>query len=342
MHAQVMKKTGLWRNTSAVMANTLAFGYAVFGHIAGLSLLAQPSFILFAAGILLTAHTMVIGACLVHECGHMTLFRSKRVNGNVAEFLLWLLGAAYASFDRIRHMHIRHHRDRADVACFDYQSFLNRQPAWVRRLVVALEWAYIPAVELIMHAQVMIRPFINKDLAHERRRVIVVFMTRMSLFAVLFMLSPWSIVGYAVAYILFLQALFLADAFAHTYEAYFVDRADEPVPDGGRDRAYDVEHTFSNLISTRWPWLNLLNLNFGYHTAHHERAGTPWHDLPELHRELYGDLHPQVLPYRELLKTIHRNRTRRVFVHDYGDVGEGQHRADGFVGAHGVSFLSIV
>jgi fatty acid desaturase len=342
MLTQASKKREIWREPAGAVPNTIAFSYAVLGHIAGLSLLVQPSFWLVLAGILLTAHTMVIAAYLVHECGHMTLFRSKKVNEHVAEFLLWLLGAVYASFDRIRHMHIRHHRDRADVACFDYQAFLNQRPAWVRQLVVALEWAYIPAIELIMHAQVMIRPFTEKAHAEERWRIIIMFLTRSGLFLLLFSLSPWSLLGYIVAYMIFLQVLFLADAFAHTYEAYIVEDKDEIVPDGGRDKAYDVEHTYSNLISTRWPVLNLLNLNFGYHTAHHARAGTPWYRLPELHQELYGDDHPQVLPYAELFRTIHRNRTRRIFVHDYGDVGQGEGRADGFVGAHGVSFLSIV
>jgi fatty acid desaturase len=338
----VTKKKGLWRDPEGVLPNSIAFIYAVPGHIAGLWLLVQPSFLLVVLGVLLTAHSMVVGAYLVHECGHMTLFRSKSVNARVAEMLLWLLGAAYASFERIQHMHVRHHRDRADVSCFDYQAFLEKGPAWLKRVVIALEWAYIPAVELIMHAQVMIRPFTDEQYHGERGRMTLVLFTRLALFYAMFQLSPWSLLAYAIAYVLFLQALFLADAFAHTYEAYFVTDPREPVPGEGRDKAYDVDHTYSNLISTRWPVLNLINLNFGYHTAHHERSGVPWYRLPALHNELFGAQHPQILPYRELLKTIHVNRTRRIFVHDYGDVGTGPGRADGFVGAHGVSFLSIV
>lgn len=337
-----MKKKGIWRDPEGLWPNAIAFIYAVPVHLLGLWLLVQPSPLLVIPGLLLTAHTMVIGAYLVHECGHMTLFRSKKINARVAEILLWFTGGAYASFERIQHMHVRHHRDRADVSCFDYQAFLHNGPGWLKRLVVALEWAYIPAVELLMHAQVMIRPFIDEQYHAERTRVILVLVTRLALFYSMFQFSPWSLLAYALAYMLFLQALFLADAFAHTYKAYFVDDPREPVPAEGRDRAYDVDHTYSNLISTRWPLLNLLNLNFGYHTAHHERSGVPWYRLPELHVELFGEQHPQILPYRELLKTIHLNRTRRIFVHDYGDVGRGPGRADGFVGAHGVSFLSIV
>ena len=332
----------IWREPAGTLPNSIALAYAILGHLAGLSLLVQSSFWLFIAGIILTAHTLVIYAYLVHECAHMTLFKSKKLSANVAGFLLWWLGAAYAPFDRVKHMHLRHHRDRADVSCFDYHRFLDQSPVWVRRLVVALEWAYIPAVELIMHTQVMIRPFIDPHLYPARGRVIVVFLTRVSFFILLFTLSPRSLIGYGIAYILLLHVLFLADAFAHTYEAYFVNDLNEPVSDGGRDKAYDVKHSYSNLISTRWPLLNLLNLNFGYHTAHHKQSGTPWYRLPQLHAELYGEQHEQVLPYSELLRTIHNNRTHRVFVHNYGDVGTGPGRADNFVGAHGVSFLSIV
>ncbi|MBK6737512.1 MAG: hypothetical protein IPG64_06160 [Haliea sp.] len=28
-------------------------------------------------------------------------------------------------------------------------------------------------------------------------------------------------------------------------------------------------------MSERWPWMNLLNLNFGYHSVHHDRPATP-------------------------------------------------------------------
>jgi fatty acid desaturase len=85
-----------------------------------------------------------------------------------------------------------------------------------------------------------------------------------------------------------------------------------------------------------------LTLNFGYHNAHHHRASLPWYRLPALHRSLFGDGTPSVMPLRELLRTWHRNRVRRVFAEGYGTLGEGHGRAEGFIGAHGVSFLTVV
>ena len=333
----------LWREAHGAIPNTIALLYSVLGHILGLALIIQPYWWLVIPGIVLTGHSMVTCAYLVHEAAHMTLFKARHHNTWLGELLLWITGAGYASFQRVRHMHLRHHQDRADVSCFDYQAFLHKQPGWVQKLVLALEWAYIPAIELIMHAQVIVRPFIEPALKAHRRRVILFGLSRIVFFIALYLASPWALLAYMVAYWFLLQSLFLADAFAHTYEAYYVSEPNQPVPNEGRDRDYDVAHTYSNLVSTRWPWLNLFNLNFGYHTAHHEKASVAWHDLPAFHRELYGEgAHEQVLPYRELFKTLHRNRTKRVFVEDYGAVGKGPGRGDSFIGAHGVSFLTIV
>jgi fatty acid desaturase len=333
----------LWRETHGTLPNTFALVYGILGHALGIYMILQPGLLPVIPGILLTGHTLIICAYLVHESAHMTLLKARRHNELVGEVLLWIVGAGYASFQRVRHMHLRHHQDRADVSCFDYQAFLQRQPGIVQKLVVALEWAYIPAIELIMHGQVIIRPFLEEHLKPCRKRVMLMAASRLGFFALMFFISPWAILAYAVAYWLMLQALFLADAFAHTYDAFFVTQSDEPVPSNDRDRDYDIKHTYSNLVSQRWPWLNLLNLNFGYHTAHHEKASVAWHDLPAFHRELYGaGDYEQILPYKYLLKTIHRNRLKRVFVEDYGAVGEGPNRADSFIGAHGVSFLSIV
>jgi hypothetical protein len=68
----------------------------------------------------------------------------------------------------------------------------------------------------------------------------------------------------------------------------------------------------------------------------------PWYRLPALHRSLYGEQTPAVMPLRELLGTWHRHRVRRVFGENYGSPGHGAARADSFIGAHGVSFLTVV
>jgi len=330
----------LWREPAGALPNSLALGYASFGYILGFVLMAQPSWVLATAGVLMTVHAMVIAAYLVHEAAHYTLFAAPAHNHAAGEAMSWIAGSAYASFDRIRHMHLRHHRDRADVTCFDYKTFLRERPA-LRRTIHALEWAHVPAVEILMHAQVILRPFVERSQRAYLPRVTAVLVLRFGLFAVLAWISPQAAALYGLAYALLLVVLNFFDAFHHTFDQYFVD-AQTMVPMNGRDRAFEQANTYSNVVSVRHPWLNLLTLNFGYHNAHHERAATPWYGLPAVNRELFGSASRELLPFVELLRTHHRNRLKRVLDDDYGSVGSGKGRADGFIGAHGVSFLTVV
>jgi fatty acid desaturase len=330
----------LWREPAGAIPNTLALSYASLGYIEGFVLMAQPSWVLAAIGVLLTVHAMVIATYLVHEAAHTTLFAAPAHNRMAGEAMSWIAGSAYASFERIRHMHLRHHRDRADVTCFDYKSFLRRRPA-LRRLTYALEWMHIPAVEMLMHAQVILRPLIECSQRSHLPRAASVLVLRVALFVALTWVSVQAALLYLLAYALLLVVLNFFDAFHHTFDQYFVD-ALEQVPTNGRDRNYEQANTYSNVVSVRHPWINLLTLNFGYHNAHHERAATPWYDLPALNRELFGNAPRELLPFVELIRTHHRNRLKRVLDDDYGSVGSGKGRADGFIGAHGVSFLTVV
>ncbi len=312
----------------------------MIGYIAGFALMAQPSWWVAAIGVLLCTHAMVIAAYLIHEAAHHNLFASPTHNRIAGEAMSWIAGSAYASFERIRHLHLRHHRDRADVTCFDYKNFLRRHLA-VRRLTYILEWAHLPAVEILMHAQVMLRPFFERSQRAYLPRTVTVLVVRLVLFAALAWVSLQAALLYLASYMLLLTVLNFFDAFHHTFDQYFVD-AQTPLPMNGRDRDYEQDNTYSNVVSVRHPWLNLLTLNFGYHNAHHERAATPWYALPGLNRELFGAAPRELLPLPELLRTHHRNRLKRVLDDDYGSVGSGRGRADGFIGAHGVSFLTVV
>ncbi len=330
----------LWREPAGALPNTLALGYASIGYIAGFVLMAQSSWVLAVVGVLLIVHAMVIAAYLVHEAAHYTLFAEPAHNHVAGEVMSWIAGGAYASFNRIRHMHLRHHRDRADVTCFDYKTFLRKRPA-LRRMTYVLEWAHVPAVEILMHAQVVVRPFFERSQRAHLPRAASVLVLRLALLAVLAWISPQAAALYVLAYALLLAVLNFFDAFHHTFDQYFVD-AQTPLPMNSRDRTFEQANTYSNVVSVRHPWLNLLTLNFGYHNAHHERAATPWYGLPAANRELFGSAPRELLPFAELLRTHHRNRLKRVLDDDYGSVGSGRGRADGFIGAHGVSFLTVV
>ncbi|SER09197.1 Fatty acid desaturase [Nitrosomonas sp. Nm51] len=332
----------LWRHTDGAIPNSLAFGYVFAMHALGIYLLASGQLLIWFAGILAIAHSLVIAAYLIHEIAHQCLFQSRKVNRVVGEVLSWICGTAYAPIGRIQRMHMRHHGDRADVTLFNPRAFLKRAPEWFRKIVYLLEWMYLPAIELIMHFNVMTRPFLNDEFKNERLRVILMGFSRLVFFGWIYTFSPWALVGFAIAYLLFLIVLFIGDAYAHTYELFIVSDVNEKVEKNSRDKAYDMQHTYSNLISERWPILNLLNLNFGYHTAHHYRPAEPWYRLPELHNEQFSSDSPQILPYKEIWRSFRINRLKRIEAEEAGEVGTGTGRADDFLGVHGVSFLSIV
>lgn len=339
--------TQLYRYADGRLANSLAIAYALGGYAGGIALLLADHWLLNLAGTLLLGHAMIIAAYLIHEFAHGTIFAKPKHNEWAGEIASWLCGSCYAGFQDLRKKHMRHHVDRADVLTFDTKVFLNQQcPGWVRKLVLAAEWAYVPAVELIMHGYVIVLPFTTRNPQHRanRRKVALTLLLRGVLFTALALLSLKAALLYFVAWSIMLTVLRFTDAYQHTYDAFAVLEDNGAIPkDKVRDRTYEQMNTYTNLLSPRWPVLDLLLLNFAYHNAHHEKPVAPWYRLPRLHRELYGDDYAQVLPMRLLLKSFHQHRLRRVIDDDYGAVqSSGAQRADGFYGAVGVSFLTAV
>lgn len=324
-------KDGLWPNIAALT-------YVCLTYFSGWTLFFSQNLFLYLPGILLLAHGMVIAAYLVHECAHNTIFAKNPWNANLGRVLLWFTGSCYGPYEEIRHKHFRHHVDRADVVAFDYRTRLARYPRLVR-LMKWLEWLYIPAVEIMMHLLAIILPFVMQNRKHKRGQVMLVLLIRGGLLVGVFMLEPVAPFLYAIAYMLFLTVMRFMDVHQHTYEIF--ETLDQPRgPEAKQfDHEYEQRNTFSNLVSLRYPWLNLLVLNFGYHNAHHKKPTVPWYRLPKMHTEYFGDDKQQILPFVNLLKAYHTYRVPRILNADEGDIGDlekGRH----FVGVDGVSFLT--
>ena len=334
--------TRLFRHTDGALPNTLALAYALAGYAGGLALMATASWPWALAATLWFAHALIVAAYLFHEFAHGTIFTKPEANTRGGVLMTWLTGSCYARYEHLRRKHMRHHVDRADVISLDTKALLQSAPAWVRRAVLALEWAYVPAVELLMHAYVVAQPFLDPVRRADRGRVIAILLVRWSAFAALGYFAPRALLLYGIAYLVMVSVLRFADAFQHTYDAYAIPDSAPVPPDRVRDKAYEQAHTYSNLASLRWPWLNLMLLNFPYHNAHHEKPTAPWYRLAGLHRELYGAHPVQVVPMAKLLLPFHRHRVKRVLADDYGEVDPRSGRADDFVGAVSVSFLTAV
>jgi fatty acid desaturase len=331
---------GLFRRAGA-WPHAVMIGYTLGGWGLGVWLLTRPEILLNVVGVLLTAHTLICSGYMIHECAHQTVFARIVSNDRLGILMSWLNGACLADYQRLKMKHLRHHTDRLDVVTFDYRAVLKRAPVWVRRSVLGLEWAYIPFVELLMRAMIVVAPF-RHGTVRARVRTVSLLMVRVVFWCALALVSVKALLLYAIAYLIFVHVLRFMDAFQHTYEVFPSQSLTAAPPDPRRTRRYEYENTYSNLVAIRWPWLNLLVLNFPYHNAHHTKTGVSWYELPALHRELYGTHDPQVIPCRDLIVNYHRHRVARVLAEDYGSVGGGEDRANGFLGAVGVSFLTAV
>ena len=334
-----------FRYADGVLPNVTALSYTLGAYLGGVILLALAPLPGQVIGTLLVAHALILSGYFFHEFAHNSIFKDATDNSRWGTLMTWINGSCYATFNDLRRKHVRHHVDRADVITFDFKEFLLKSPAWFRRLVLALEWAYIPAVELIMHGYVMLLPFIAAEKKQNRNRVLAIVAVRTAAFAALGWLAPVGLLGYAVAYLIMLHVLRFADAYQHTYDAFAILQGGSIPEDKIRDHAYEQRNTYSNLVSVAHPLWNLLLLNFSYHNAHHERPIEPWYRLPQLHQKLFADSYPQVLPMSTLLAAHHRYRVKRILSDDYGDVPElptGRLDPSAFYGAVGVSFLTAV
>ena len=328
---QLRYKDGLW-------PFVFALSYGLVGYTIGLVWIAMPSMAINLCGLLLLTHTLVICAYMIHECAHNTLFAKNHHNAVLGSILSWITGSCYARYEDLRRKHFRHHVERADVIGFDYRPRIAGHPQ-LKGLIAALEWAYIPAVEIMLHALVILLPFRDARYKSSRGRVLGVLAVRATLFMAMGLVSFRALILYAVAYMLFLIVLRFMDANQHTYDLLEVHDDQPPPSNELRDRLYEQRNTYSNPISLRFPALNLLTLNFAYHNAHHDHPTVPWYRLPALHQELYGDDCGHVLPFGVLLRAYHKYRVPRAFRPLPTDAKSHVDRGPDLQGIDGISFL---
>lgn len=295
--------------------------YALAGYAGGIWCLLQGSWWLNALGVVWWGHGMVIAAYLIHECAHNTVFRSNRHNAVLGRFLNWLTGSCYNTFEDIRYKHFRHHLDNDDSVWFVYEDFFARHPRLVR-VIEALEWAWIPAHEFLMHGLMMISAFVIPERRDQRLRQALVIVVRLGVFFSVLALWPRVALGYVLAYLLMLHVLRFMDMIQHDYGGNPSLFADSP-PSRFGGRATEQEHTFSNPLSFKYELPNWLVLNFGWHNAHHLRPTVPWYRLPAYYREHISDDPASVIPFREQWRIYHRHRVLRV-THTGGPFAEQQ------------------
>jgi len=336
--------SGLLREPEGRRFHGGAVAYAIAAYVAGFLGILHSSWAVNTGAVLLLAHGMIVAAYLVHECAHNTVFRRQRDNARLGSAMSWVCGSAYGRYEDIRYKHFRHHVDNDDVAWFDYERFFERHPA-LTRAVQALEFVYVPAHELLMHAVMALTSFVIPERREQRVRNLSVIAIRGGLFLVLAWWAPKTALLYVIAYLLVLHVLRFMDMLQHDYPYSLTLYGPPDAPHRG-DCAWEQQHTFSNPLSLKWPKLNWLVLNFCYHNAHHGNMHQPWYRLPALHRELTNDDPACVIPLRAQLRLYHDNRVRRVYNPQPADYPKGARYLEsarsgrGPIGGNAASFLT--
>ena len=317
LRSQMQRLANLFHEPEGMLYHGSAVLYAVLGYVLGWYGLFVDNWFINLPAMLLLAHSMTIAAYMIHECGHNTVFRTNKANARLGEFMSWICGAAYGTYEDMRYKHFRHHVDNDDSVWFEYDKFFRRHPV-ITRVTQFFEWFYIPAHDLIMHFIMAFTSFIVPNRRNQRLRNIIVIVVRGGIFAAILWAAPRAALLYAVAYMLMMNILRFTDSLQHDYGANPILFAKDP-PSRFGGRATEQQHTFSNPLSLEHDWVNWVTLNFGFHNAHHARPTLPWYRLPAYHRELFGHDPERVIPFRAQWKIFCKYRTNRM-LHEGGDL----------------------
>jgi fatty acid desaturase len=292
--------------------NAAALFYTIGSYYGGVFLLCAKAFSLNVLGVVFVTHALVLSAYLAHDLMHGTFFSSIKTNHRWGALMQWLHGTSYARFQDLAQSHIDHHMKGVDLYLFDRIAFINSLPAPVKSLIAALEWLYFPALFLIRQVAGVALIY-QQGTYTDKFRVIAVLVVRIAMFAALGWFSLKGLLLYSLAYIGAVQIISILDCLQHTYELYAYDAV---IPK--KSLAYEQSHTFSTPISRRYPWLNLILLNFSYHNAHHAAMKCPWYNLPQLDAAIRQEQTTYHIGLPQVLANYHRFRIQRLF-----DANEG-------------------
>lgn len=298
-----------------VVPNLLAVLYTFASYPTGFALLAGPPSWRWAAGVVLVGHAMVAALYLEHECIHALVARTKRWNAVLGTALGWINGRIYIPFGELAHMHLQHHHRICDFEGFDVADLVARtRSRLVGRILVGLEAIHVPILHFVIRGSGL-RATLRRGGA-AGRRTLAVLAIRLSVLAALAAVAPQAVLGYVLAYAIYVHVARLVDVFQHAYP----ERRELPAGTGRRDRYLEQSLTFSLPLAHRFRSLNTLILNFGYHSAHHAFMRCPWYDLPAVHDVLVADPAlrdrrngaAQRVPFLRVLRFYHRHRLARL------------------------------
>ena len=92
----------LFRHKGSLRPTVLTLLYCQWAYFGGAALILSLDPVFMLIGMLAMAHGMVIGAYIIHDCGHNAVFKAPGHNAAVGKALNWLTGGCYGTYEELR------------------------------------------------------------------------------------------------------------------------------------------------------------------------------------------------------------------------------------------------
>ena len=259
------------------LAGALAVGGVAATTAVGIALALQPRLVLWAAGQLILALALVQWFVVLHECGHDTLFRTRRLHAVIGRIAGAFAAIPYACWTRI---HGRHHRwtgwqDLDPTTA----GLVPRARPRLERVIVNVCWkcsiplfSVIYRLENYWHLPRLFRLFGARD---ERAR-----MVRDSAILILLYAAVTILVGPVRMLIAFGPALALSLMAEDVLLLSQHTHIPQHVSHGAKVRPFPAieQEEFSRSLRLP-PWLSTVLLHFDAHELHHMYPFVPGYRL---------------------------------------------------------------
>ncbi|WP_295479384.1 fatty acid desaturase [uncultured Pseudomonas sp.] len=279
---------------------------------------------------------------LGHEYAHNCAFKSKKTNALLGEFVSFINGLSFSSFEEYQHLHNRHHADKVDLVGFDIRQFKSDHPR-AYQVMEYLERIYVPGFYYLIKLY-GIGATLKSGTRQEKGRAVIATLLYVSGYALGIVYCLPALIAWQIASLIRIHVVRFVDCFQHSFEQI---QLDEPSANKS-DKHFEILNTFSIPVARKHTYLNLLILNFGYHNAHHSFPTCPWYFLPELERRILQEMSSQVsqchtaylresaLNFLDLLRLYRKHHLKRIASDKEGnpyDV-DGNFKLEDFTGAY--------
>ncbi|MEQ9694090.1 fatty acid desaturase [Shimia sp. SDUM112013] len=258
------------------------------------------NFLVLVPMMVLNAFSAVRLYVLQHDCGHASLFKSRKHNDWAGEALSVLTFAPYAAMRHNHNLHHSHlgnldHRDTGEIHTMTLREW-NAASPW-QRLQYRLyrnPFILIPVGSLFTY---FIRYRWPKNAGEMAGSVIVHNIAIAAYMAGLYLLFGWTgvLIWFLSSFIGGMIGVFMV-YLQHNFEDTYWDRRPDLDP-----RIAALQG--SSALDLGW-WMDLGSANIAYHDIHHYNARIPHYNLRKAHQEIREEYELRTIHWPEALRSF--------------------------------------